>query len=40
MIISCEDKFALPLVLVDGAGVISVIGQGLPKQFSKIINLG
>ena len=40
MIISCEDKFALPLVLAGGAGVISVIGQGLPKQFSKIINLG
>ncbi len=40
MIISGEDKLALPLVLAGGAGVISVIGQGLPKEFSDMIRLG
>jgi 4-hydroxy-tetrahydrodipicolinate synthase len=27
-------------VLAGGAGVISVLGQGFPKQFSKMIHLG
>ena len=40
MIISGEDKLALPLVLAGGDGVISVIGQGLPKEFSQMIQLG
>lgn len=40
MIISGEDKLALPLVLAGGAGVISVIGQGLPKEFSEMIRMG
>lgn len=40
LIISGEDKLALPLVLAGGDGVISVIGQGLPKDFSQMINLG
>ena len=40
LIISGEDKLALPLVLAGGAGVISVIGQGLPKEFSQLIRLG
>jgi 4-hydroxy-tetrahydrodipicolinate synthase len=40
MIISGEDKLALPITLAGGSGVISVIGQGLPKEFSQIINLG
>ena len=40
MIISGDDKLALPLVLAGGTGVISVIAQGLPEQFTKIINLG
>ena len=40
MVISGEDKLALPLVLAGGAGVISVLGQGFPKQFSKMIHLG
>lgn len=39
MVISGEDKLALPLTLAGGAGVISVIGQGFPKEFSKIIHL-
>jgi len=40
LVISGEDKLALPLVLAGGAGVISVIGQGIPDQFSKMITLG
>ena len=40
LVISGEDKLALPLVLAGGAGVISVIGQGLPKAFSEMIRLG
>jgi len=40
MVISGEDKLALPLVLAGGSGVISVIGQGLPKDFSNMIDLG
>ena len=40
MVISGEDKLALPLVLAGGAGVISVLGQGFPEQFSKMIQLG
>lgn len=40
MIISGEDKLALPLVLAGGSGVISVIGQALPKEFSEMIRLG
>jgi len=40
LIISGEDKLALPLVLAGGAGVISVVGQALPKSFSEMIRLG
>ncbi len=40
LIISGEDKLALPLVLAGGSGVISVIGQALPKSFSEMIRLG
>ena len=40
MIISGEDKTALSLTLAGGSGVISVLGQGLPKEFSKMIDLG
>lgn len=40
MVISGEDSLALPLVLAGGSGVISVIGQGLPKSFSEMIRLG
>ncbi len=40
LVISGEDKLALPLVLAGGDGVISVIGQGLPKEFSQMIQLG
>lgn len=40
LVISGDDMIALPMVLAGGAGVISVIGQGLPKEFSKLIQLG
>jgi len=40
MVISGDDMIALPMVLTGGAGVISVIGQGLPKYFSEMIQLG
>ena len=40
LIISGDDLIALPMVLAGGAGVISVIGQGFPKQFSEMIRLG
>ena len=40
LIISGDDDLALGVVLAGGAGVISVIGQALPKQFSKMIQLG
>ena len=40
MVISGDDMIALPMVLAGGVGVISVIGQGLPKDFSEMIQLG
>lgn len=40
MVISGDDMIALPMVLAGGAGVISVIGQGLPKDFSEMIQQG
>ena len=40
LVISGDDMLALPMVLAGGSGVISVIGQGFPKEFSKMIQLG
>ncbi len=40
MVISGDDMIALPMVLAGGAGVISVIGEGFPKDFSEMIRLG
>ena len=40
LVISGDDDLALTAVLAGGAGVISVIGQALPKEFSKMIRLG
>ncbi|MBO0593875.1 4-hydroxy-tetrahydrodipicolinate synthase [Cellulophaga sp. E16_2] len=40
LVISGDDSTALLTVLAGGAGVISVIGQGLPTEFSKMIRLG
>lgn len=39
LIISGDDMMALPMCLAGGAGVISVIGQALPKDFSNMIQL-
>ncbi|WP_442266145.1 4-hydroxy-tetrahydrodipicolinate synthase [Tenacibaculum sp. ZS6-P6] len=40
LVISGDDMIALPMTLAGGAGVISVIGEGLPKEFSSMIQLG
>ncbi len=40
LIISGDDDLALGVALAGGSGVISVIGQAFPKQFSKMIQLG
>lgn len=40
LVISGDDMIALPMVLAGGVGVISVIGQGYPKDFSSLIQLG
>jgi len=40
LIISGDDDLALNVVLAGAAGVISVIGQGFPREFSSLINLG
>lgn len=40
LIISGDDMVTLPMVLAGGAGVISVIGEGFPKQLSEMVRLG
>lgn len=40
LVISGDDMVTLPMVLAGGAGVISVIGEGFPKQFSEMVRLG
>jgi len=40
LLISGDDMLALPAVAAGGDGVISVIGQGFPKEFSEMIRLG
>jgi 4-hydroxy-tetrahydrodipicolinate synthase len=40
LVISGDDMIALPMVLAGGSGVISVIGQGFPKEFSNLIQFG
>lgn len=40
LIISGDDDLALGVVLAGGAGVISVLGQAFPKDFSHMIRLG
>ena len=40
LVISGDDMIALPMVFAGGTGVISVIGQGYPKEFSEMIRLG
>ena len=40
LIISGDDDLALGIILAGGAGVISVIGQAYPKEFSTMVNCG
>jgi 4-hydroxy-tetrahydrodipicolinate synthase len=40
LVISGDDMVTLPMVLAGGAGVISVIGEGFPKQFSDMVRFG
>ena len=40
LVISGDDDLALGVTLAGGAGVISVIGQAFPKEFSEMIQLG
>ena len=40
LVISGDDVITLPMVLAGGSGVISVIGEGFPKQFSEMVRLG
>jgi 4-hydroxy-tetrahydrodipicolinate synthase len=40
LVISGDDMITLPMILAGGSGVISVIGQGFPKQFSEMVHLG
>lgn len=40
LVISGDDMITLPMVLAGGAGVISVMAEGFPGQFSTMVNLG
>ncbi|XMO86682.1 4-hydroxy-tetrahydrodipicolinate synthase [Algibacter sp. AS12] len=40
LVISGDDDLVLSVTLAGGAGVISVIGQAYPKEFSEMIRLG
>ena len=40
LVISGDDMMTLPMILAGGSGVISVIGEGFPKQISQMVNLG
>ena len=40
LVISGDDMVTLPMVLAGGAGVISVIGEGFPNEFSEMVRLG
>lgn len=40
LVISGDDMITLPMVLAGGHGVISVIGQGFPAEFSEMVNKG
>ena len=40
LVISGDDMITLPMILAGGHGVISVIAQGFPAEFSKMVRLG
>ncbi|WP_316804018.1 4-hydroxy-tetrahydrodipicolinate synthase [Pedobacter nototheniae] len=39
LLISGDDPITLPMIALGAAGIISVIGNALPKQFSEMVNL-
>ncbi|NBU80851.1 MAG: 4-hydroxy-tetrahydrodipicolinate synthase [Flavobacteriaceae bacterium] len=40
LVISGDDMITLAMILAGGSGVISVIAEGFPKQFSEMVHLG
>ena len=40
LVISGDDMITLPMILAGGHGVISVIGQGFPAEFSEMVRIG
>jgi len=40
LVLSGDDDLAVGVALAGGSGVISVIGQALPKEFSEMMRLG
>lgn len=40
LVLSGDDAMALPIIMAGGHGVISVIGEGIPEVFSKLIHYG
>lgn len=40
LVISGDDAITLPMILAGGSGVISVIGEGFPRQFSDMVRFG
>lgn len=40
IVLSGDDEYALPMTLAGGKGVISVMGQGLPVEFTEMIRKG
>lgn len=40
LVISGDDMITLPMILAGGAGVISVMAQGFPSEFTRMVNLG
>ncbi|WNM18316.1 4-hydroxy-tetrahydrodipicolinate synthase [Flavobacterium capsici] len=40
LVISGDDMVTLPMILAGGSGVISVIAEGFPKEFSEMVHLG
>ncbi len=40
LVISGDDMITLPMVLAGGAGVISVMAEAFPKEFSAMVNYG
>ena len=38
MVISGDDALTLPILALGGSGVISVVGNAFPSEFSKLVN--